>query len=158
MAEDTTKYGVIEGKAYWSFLTSPNTKFEPVWSIDVSLDKANRKKVEADGLSVKNKGDDRGDFITIKRRTTKKDGEARRAPEVIDAHLNAWDGRPIGNGSTVRVKYAAYDYPIPGQKGKMGRSADLVKVQVVNLIPYKSDDQDFEVIEEGFVLKDAANF
>ncbi len=157
---DTT-YTVITGKAYWASLVTPNTKFEPVWQIDVSLDAENRKKVEKDGLKVKNNGDDRGDFISIKRRTTKKDGSARNAPQVVDAHLNPWNDTLIGNGSTVRVKYAAYDYPIPGQKGKMGRSADLVKVQILTLVPYAGkDDLDFTVEEGGYVVgqKEAVNF
>ena len=62
---------VISGIAYWAAITNPNTTFDPdgVWSIDVcNLDKKNLGIIEKDGLTVKNKGDDRGSFVTIKRK------------------------------------------------------------------------------------------
>ena len=67
---------VINGKAYWASITSPNTTFDSdgVWTIDVgNLDEKNKKILESDGLVVKNKGDDREDFITIKRNVKIKD-------------------------------------------------------------------------------------
>ena len=53
---------VIQGKAYWASLVNPNTTFDSdgTWSIDVSLDEKNKKIAEADGLTIKNKNDDRG--------------------------------------------------------------------------------------------------
>ena len=29
---------VIEGKAYWSFVTTPNTKFTPAYSVNLVVD------------------------------------------------------------------------------------------------------------------------
>ena len=61
---------VISGKAYWASVTSPNTTFDAdgTWSIDVcNLDEANKAIAEKDGLTIKNKGDDRGDFVNINR-------------------------------------------------------------------------------------------
>ena len=66
---------VISGTAYWASIQSPNTKFEPHrWSINVgNLDAENKAIAEKDGLTVKNKGDEKGDFVTIERKTTKKE-------------------------------------------------------------------------------------
>ena len=63
---------VISGTAYWASIQSPNTKFEPHrWSINVgNLDAENKAIAEKDGLTVKNKGDEKGDFVTIERKTT----------------------------------------------------------------------------------------
>jgi hypothetical protein len=47
-----------------------------VWTIDVgNLDAKNKKMAQEDGLNVKNKGDDRGDFVTIKRKVKNKRGD-----------------------------------------------------------------------------------
>ena len=61
--ENTTKF--VTGKVHWASLTAPNTTYEPVWCIDVSLDEESKVELESLGLNVQNKGDDRGDFIKI---------------------------------------------------------------------------------------------
>ena len=103
---------VISGKSYWAQVVAPSTKFDEggVYSIDVSVDAENKKKAEADGLSVKNKGDERGDFVTIKRKATRKDGTQNRAPEIKDHMKRPLEGVLIGNGSTVNVLYRMYDW------------------------------------------------
>jgi hypothetical protein len=150
MSTTNNKYTIISGKAHWASLITPNTTFEPCWSLDVSLDETNKKKAAADGLVIKNKNDNRGDFVTIKRKVTKRDGSPRQAPEVIDAAKNPWNGDLIGNGSVVNVKYQPYEYTV---RGKKGRSADLVKVQVVELVPYGGGKDDgFDVIHGGYTV------
>ena len=147
---------VINGKAYWASITSPNTTFDSdgVWTIDVgNLDEKNKKIVESDGLAVKNKGDDRGDFITIKRNVKRKDGNMNNAPLVLDAQKRTIMNTLIGNGSTVNVLYTTYEWKF---KGRAGVSADLKKVQVVNLVPYQGDADDaFDVIPDGYTSTEA---
>ena len=149
---------VLKGNAYWASIVSPNTTFDSdgVWSIDVgNLDKKNTDKAKADGLSVKNKGDDRGDFVTVKRKVRRKDGNMNKAPEVVDAGKRAMSGTLIGNGSEVNVLYSTYDWEF---KGRSGTSADLRAVQVTNLVPYNVDadaDEAFEVVPDGFVTEDS---
>ena len=143
---------VITGKAYWASITSPNTTFDAdgVWTLDVcNLDKKNIEMVKADGLTIKNKGDDRGDFVTIKRKVKRKDGNENAAPIVVDAQK-----RPlaldilIGNGSLVNVLYSTYDWEF---KGRKGTSADLKSVQVTDLVPYESGPkEDFDVVKDGY--------
>ncbi len=68
---------VINGKAYWASITTPNTTFDPdgTWTVDVgNLDKNSVEQLKADGLTIKNKGDDCGDDVTIKRKVRRKYG------------------------------------------------------------------------------------
>ena len=141
---------VIQGKAYWASLVNPNTTFDSdgTWSIDVSLDEKNKKIAEADGLTIKNKNDDRGDFVSIKRNVKRKDGNLNTAPEVLDAQKRTMMSTLVGNGSKVNVLYSTYEWKF---KGRAGVSADLKKVQVVDLVPYQGDADDaFDVVPDGY--------
>ncbi len=149
---------VIKGSAYWASIVSPNTTFDSdgVWSIDVgNLDKKNLEVAKTDGLEIKNKGDDRGDFVTVKRKVRRKDGGMNKAPEVKDAQKRTMINTLIGNGSEVNVLYSTYEWEF---KGRSGVSADLRAVQVTNLVPYNVDadaDEAFEVVPDGFVSNEA---
>ena len=123
---------VVTGKAYWAHVQAPNTAYEPEWSIDLIVDDNNRSAIEADGLTIKNKGDERGDFVHIRQRVKRRDGSTNATEQLI------------GNGSTVNVLYAPFDWEM---NGKSGTSAILKKVQVVDLVSY---GEDLEVVD-GFV-------
>lgn len=138
----------ITGKCHYASITEPNTKFEPVWSIQVEVNDDNRSIIEKAGLSVANKGDDRGDFVTIKRKVLRKDGTQRQGPVVKDSQNNNWDGKLIANGSTVNVKAVPFEW---SYAGKSGVSADLAAVQVVDFIEYSSAGDDFDVVPGGYV-------
>ena len=143
---------VITGTAYWAAITNPNTTFDSdgIWSIDVAnLDKKNLEMVKKDGLAIKNKGDDRGDFVTVKRRVRRKDGSLNRAPDLVDGQKRTMTNTLIGNGTKVNVHYTTYEWEF---KGRAGVSADLRAVQVVELIPYNTEaDEAFDVVDGGFV-------
>ena len=143
---------VISGTAYWAAITNPNTTFDSdgIWSIDVAnLDKKNLEMVKKDGLAIKNKGDDREDFVTVKRRVRRKDGSLNRAPDLVDGQKRTMTNTLIGNGSKVNVHYTTYEWEF---KGRAGVSADLRAVQVVDLIPYNTEaDEAFDVVDGGFV-------
>ena len=149
---------VLTGIAHWASITNPNTTFDSdgVWTIDVgNLDAKNKKIASNDGLIVKNKGDDRGDFVTIKRKVRRKDGNMNTAPDVVDAQKRKIIGTLVGNGSGVNVLYSTYEWEFGG---KTGTSADLRAVQVTNMIPYNTDadaDEAFDVVPDGFVSKEA---
>ena len=149
---------LISGKAYWASITAPNTTYEPCWTIDVTLDEENYEKVIADGVPVKNKSDERGNFVTIKRKLDGKHGP-NTAPELVDAQRQPMFNTLIGNGSDVNVLYRPYDW---NHEKRSGRSADLQKVQVVNLIVYEPKDsqepEDFEVLESGYTSDDDIPF
>ena len=74
---------VISGTAYWASITIPNTTFDSdgVYTIDVcNLDEDNANIASQDGHEVKNKGDERGDFITAKMKVKRKDGGLNTPP------------------------------------------------------------------------------
>ena len=142
---------VISGTAYWASVITPNTKFDAdgVWTIDVgNLDDLNKKKAQKDGLTVKNKGDEKDDFVTIKRKVRNAKGSMNRAPNVVDAQKRLITETMVGNGSKVNVLYEPFEWNFGG---KTGVSADLRAVQVTELVPYTTEEDDaFDVIPDGF--------
>jgi|TARA_R110002020_G_scaffold403255_1_gene613351 hypothetical protein len=143
---------VISGDAYWAHIITPNTKFNPdgEWSIEVcNLDKDNKKVAEADGLTIKNKGDERGDFVTLKQYARTKDGMPR-AISVKDSNRNTFPSdKRVGNGSKVNASYFPKEYTVYGG----GVKGYLNAVQVIDLVEYKTDD--FEVVQGGYVNNEA---
>lgn len=140
---------VVKGKAYWASVQQPNTTYEPEWAIDVLVDDSNRAAFEADGVPIKNKDDERGDFVHIRQRTARRDGTQNEAPSVVDAQKQPFTGL-IGNGSVVNVMYTPFAWEM---NGKSGVSPLLKKVQVVDLVEYKAGE-DFDV-EDGFTAPEA---
>ena len=145
----------ISGKCHYASIIEPNTKFEPFWSIQIEVNDDNRSVIEDAGLTVSNKDDERGDFVTVKRKVLRKDGSQRAAPLVKDSQNNPWNGKLIANGSTVNVKAIPFDW---SYAGKTGISADLSAVQVVDFIEYTRDDRDFEPVEGGYVQEQDVPF
>lgn len=139
---------IVTGKVYWASITEPNTTFEPAYQVDLCLDENTKKLVESDGLTVKNKGDERGDYVTLKRKVMKRDGEKRQPPRVTDSHCNPWDGKLIGNGSICNIKYTPYEW---NAAGRSGVSAFLDAVQIINLVEYRGSN-DFEKVDGGYVV------
>lgn len=138
------KMAVVQGKAYWASVQSPNTTFDPVYSIDLHVDIDTARKLKAEGLKVK-KDDDGNLVVKFKRKAFKKDGSPMSKPTVVDRAK-----RPltelIGNGSLVNVSYNVFDWSFGGKSGKSG---GLNGVQVLDLIPYESKAaDDFEVLEQ----------
>ena len=147
---------VLNGKAYWASVVTPNTTFDEdgVYSIDLAVDEENKKSAVSEGLSIKNKGDERGDFVTIKRKAKRKDGSLNRAPDIMDNMKRPLQNTLIGNGSTVNVLFKTYEWSHK-PTNRSGKSADLQAVQVVNLIPYEgsnSASSAFKEVPEGNVI------
>jgi hypothetical protein len=67
------KYNIISGTAYWASVVAPNTTFDSdgVWEVNVcNLDEDAKATLEADGITIRNKGDEKGDYVQIKRRSS----------------------------------------------------------------------------------------
>ena len=61
---------VVKGKSHWAKLDRAVNAFDPSkprWSIDLQLDKEGIKQMKELGIPVKNKDDDRGDFVTFQK-------------------------------------------------------------------------------------------
>jgi len=147
---------VISGTAYWASVITPNTKFDAdgVWTIDVgNLDDLNKKKAQKDGLTIKNKGDEKEDFVTFKRKVRNAKGNLNRQPNVVDANKRLITETMVGNGSKVNVLYEPFEWNFGG---KTGVSADLRAVQVTELVPYTTEEDDaFDVVPDGFTSDEA---
>lgn len=133
----------VKGTACWAHVVKPNTKFDPVYSIDVIVGKEEAEVLELSGLTVKE--DDRGLVCVFRRKAFKKDGSPANQPSVVDAKRHPYNGT-VGNGSLVNVQYRVYDWTFGNKKGT---SADLIAVQVLTLNEYADDTISFEE-EDGF--------
>jgi hypothetical protein len=143
--KDLNTMSIINGTAHWASVVQPNTKFEPVWCIDVcNLDAKAKKILKADGVSdkIKNVGDERGDFIKITQKVDKRDGGKFDSPKVVDGMKRPFT-QLIGNGSEVSVKYSIREWEYAG---KSGIATDLKAVQVIKHVPY-GDGEDFDIVE-----------
>ena len=142
---------VISGTAYWASITVPNTTFDTdgVYTIDVcDLDEENINIASQDGLEVKNKGDERNDFITAKMKVKRKDGGMNTPPKVVDSKLNPIVDVLVGNGSKVNVSYRPFEWSFAN---KSGVSAGLNSIQVLNLIEYNPTGSSSEfAVEDGY--------
>ena len=146
---------VISGTAYWAKVHQPHYDMyneEGIFSIDVTVDKTTKESLKKLGLStkIKNKDDERNDFITVKRKYTRRDGTKNSSPRVVDAKKNPISPDIlIGNGSNINVLFDTYDYNVAGNKG-VGMS--LKAVQVTKLLEYSPDGNIDEITEaEGYV-------
>ena len=143
---------VISGEAYWAHIITPNTKFNPdgEWSIEIcNLTAKNKKIAESDGLTIINKGDERGDFVPLKQDARTRDG-SNRSISVKDSERNPFPtNKRVGNGSKVNASYnpVAYTQYGGGVKGYLNA------VQVVDLVEYNVDE--FDVVKGGYTNEEA---
>ena len=142
----------LTGICDYASITKPNTRFEHVWEIDIRLDDDTKALVEGVGAKVLYK-EDRGEYVKCKRKTENKNGPTK-APTVVDSQNNPWDDKLIGNGSLVKVKALPFNWNFAG---KTGISLDLDKVQVIELVPYGDQSEDFDIVEGGYVNEAAAS-
>ena len=127
---------IVEGTAYWASIRTPNTTYEPMYTINLVVDEETAKDFAARGHGIREM--EEGPAVVIKRKVNGPNGMVRKAPRLLDQNKNDVDVL-IGNGSTVRVQYSEYDWE---WKGKAGKGLDLQAVQIVNLVPYKTGDGD----------------
>jgi|TARA_R100001510_G_C7656776_1_gene217202 hypothetical protein len=134
---------VIEGKAYWSFVTTPNTKFTPAYSVNLVVDEPTADSFRDRGFTVKDM--EEGPALIIKRKVDGKDGMVRQAPKLFDKSKREIDVN-VGNGSHVKVQYKEWDTKWNGQVFK---GLDFQAMQVLDLVEYNSPDGSEFDIEDG---------
>ncbi len=124
---------VISGKIFYLQARTPN-ELSGKYQADLAIDTDTAVKLRQLGIDIKNKGDDRGDFVTLKASATLKDGTERKGPKILDIDKNEIpEDILIGNGSDVKVITHAFSWKF---KGKTGTSLGLDTVQVLNLVQY----------------------
>ena len=125
---------ILEGSVKWASITTPNTKFEPVYTIDLIVDEKIANDFASRGHKVKQH--DEGPALVIKRKVHGPNGITRPAPRLLDKDKQEINVA-VGNGSKVRVQCSEYEWEYAGKSGK---SLDLQGVQVVELVEYKAED------------------
>lgn len=133
---------ILEGTAKWASITTPNTKFEPVYTVDLIVDEDTANDFASRGHKIKQH--DEGPAIVIKRKVNGPNGMVRSAPRLLDQNKQEVN-TAVGNGSKVRVQFNEY-----AGEGKYGpyTGLDLQAVQIVDLVPYKNGDGD-EFFSDG---------
>ena len=98
------------------------------------------------GVSIKDKDDDRGKFVTMYKDQFLSNGNELPKPRLMDTQKNEMNGTLIGNGSLVKVSFTPREWKMNNRNGVR---AVLKDVQVIDLVEYSPPDE-FEV-EEGYV-------
>ena len=140
---------IQEGIAYWASVTTPNTKFEPVYTVDLVVEDSVADDFETRGFKIKSieLGDEKvGRALTFKRKVNGPNGMVRNAPKLVDENKIPIDVL-VGNGSRVRVQYNEWE-----TSNKFGdfKGLDFQAMQVIDLVSYKSaDGEEFDALEGG---------
>lgn len=134
---------VVEGRAYWASVTTPNTKYDPVYSVNLVVEDSVAEDFRSKGFTVKDM--DEGPAVVIKRKVNGPNGMIRQAPKLLDKNKNAMNVS-VGNGSLVKVQYKEWETTWNGTQYK---GLDFQAMQVLDLIEYAAPDgEEFESYDD----------
>tara|TARA_B100001250_G_C19812620_1_gene796503 strand:+ start:2248 stop:2661 length:414 start_codon:yes stop_codon:yes gene_type:complete len=133
---------IVEGTAYWASIKTPNTTFEPVYTVNLVVDQDTADDFAGRGHKVKQM--DEGPALIIKRKVNGPNGMVRNAPRLLDQNKQEVN-LAVGNGSKIRVQCNEFEWEYAGNTGK---SLDLQAVQIIDLVEYKAEDGS-EFFDEG---------
>ena len=133
---------ILEGTAYWASITTPNTTFDPVYTVNLVVDEETANDFASRGHKVKQM--DEGPALIIKRKVNGPNGMVRPAPRLLDSNKQEVT-TAVGNGSKIKVQFNEYS-----GEGKYGpyQGLDLQAVMITDLVPYKNGDGD-EFLDDG---------
>ena len=133
---------ILEGTAYWASITTPNTTFEPVYTVNLVVDDETANDFASRGHKIKQM--DEGPAVIIKRKVNGPNGMVRSAPRLMDASRQDVK-TAVGNGSKIKVQFNEYS-----GEGKFGPyiGLDLQAVMITDLVPYKNADGE-ELLADG---------
>ena len=149
--------GIINGLIQFPKLDVPDTKFTPVYTLDLSL-KDNPKGVkllESKGVNIRNKNGasdyeyQNYDFVTIKKRAFKKDGSPTPKPKIYDSKNNNITGTSVPYGSEVNVSYSLHPYNFNGNKGV---TIALKDVQIIKIADNSEEYVNEFKETEGYIV------
>jgi hypothetical protein len=125
---------ILQGAAYWVSATTPNTTYDPVYSVNLVVDQEVADDFKSRGFTVKQM--EEGPALVIKRKVNGPNGMVRPAPRLVDQYKNPLDAR-VGNGSSVKVQYKEWQ---SDWKGQTFYGLDFQAMQVIDLIEVGSPD------------------
>ena len=125
---------LVEGVAYWASITTPNTTFTPVYTVNLVVDEEVANDFRSRGFTVKDM--EEGPALLIKRKVNGPNGMIRSAPKLLDKHKQPMNVA-VGNGSKVKVQYKEWEST---WNGTVYKGLDLQAMQVLDLVEYASPD------------------
>jgi len=135
---------LVEGVAYWASVTTPNTTFTPVYTVNLVVDEEIASDFRSRGFTVKDM--EEGPALLIKRKVNGPAGMIRPAPKLMDKNKTPMDVS-VGNGSTVKVQYKEWE---SNYNGTVYRGLDFQAMQVINLVEHGvPDGAEFESLDDA---------
>lgn len=132
----------MSGKVYWAkVLGEPRPNYNGdgrEWAFEFEPDEDGAKLLKQHKLTdrLKDKYEDRGKFLVLRKKEFSADGSENQPIRIYDADDNAWDAsKLLGNGTAVDVKLDIRDYG-PGKK----KGVYPVAIRVKDLIQYQSSE------------------
>lgn len=132
----------LSGKLYWAkVLGTPRPNYggdAREWTFEFEPDEAGVAIIKKHKLTdrLKNKYDDRGAFLTLRKSEFNRDGNENPPIRVYNEDNEEWDNNKlIGNGSLGDVKLDIRDYGPGKHKGIYP-----VAIRVTELVPYISSE------------------
>lgn len=142
MAVTSKKVEYVVGNIYWAkILGAPRPNYNGdarEWTFELEPDEAGLKVFKDHKLTdrLKDKYEDRGKYIVLKKPEFNKEGEANKPIRIYDNEDQPWDEDTlIGNKSKVVVKLDIRDYG-PGKK----KGIYPVAIKILDLVSYKSSE------------------
>jgi hypothetical protein len=133
---------LVEGVAYWASVTTPNTTYTPVYTVNLVVDDEVANDFRSRGFTVKDM--EEGPALLIKRKVNGPNGMVRSAPKLLDRNKQPLNVA-VGNGSKVRVQYKEWETTWNGTEYK---GLDFQAMQVLDLVEYASPDgAEFDIID-----------
>jgi|TARA_B100000035_G_C20999686_1_gene554262 hypothetical protein len=133
---------LVEGVAYWASVTTPNTTYQPVYTVNLVVSDDVAKDFQSRGFTVKDM--DEGPALLIKRKVNGPNGMVRSAPKLLDKNKQPLNVS-VGNGSKVRVQYKEWEST---WNGTLYKGLDFQAMQVLELVEYSSPDgAEFDIVD-----------
>ncbi len=132
----------LSGKVYWAkVIGAPRPNYggdAREWTFEFEPDAEGLKVLKQHRLTdrLKDKYEDRGRFLVLRKSEFNKDGNPNSPIRLYDGDDNEWDKtKLIGNGSDADVKLDIRDYG-PGKK----KGVYPVAIRVTDLVAYQSSE------------------
>jgi hypothetical protein len=132
----------LTGKLYWAkVLGEPRPNFAKdgrEWAFEFEPDEKGVQILKKHKLAdrLKDKYEDRGKFLTLRKPEFNKDGNPNPPIRVYDSEDNEWDKtKLIGNGTRAHLKIDIRDYGVGKKKGIYPAA-----IRVVDLVQFESSE------------------
>tara|TARA_A100001015_G_scaffold132907_1_gene147459 strand:- start:671 stop:1096 length:426 start_codon:yes stop_codon:yes gene_type:complete len=125
---------LVEGNAYWASVTTPNTTYQPVYTVNLVVSDEVASDFRSRGFTVKDM--EEGPAIIIKRKVNGPNGMVRSAPKLLDKNKQPLN-TAVGNGSKVKIQYKEWEST---WNGTLYKGLDFQAMQVIELVEYASPD------------------